>query len=503
MRSLLSIATLAAAATVGLPQGQQVQQADCELEVETSPTARSRMVTLLDGSAVHHIWGGVEATCGTKWLRADSAAYYQNRGVLELYHNVEYRDQSRTLLADSSTYYEAEGWVRSMGDVRLTDTSNGSTLKTSLLDYYPQTDYRPVERMFAPNRPHLVFYPQGSADSEPFEVDADRLHIYGDSSVAGSGNVVAVRGGLRAYSDSMDLNLGEGTLWLLGDAPRVEARDTELQGDTILILLVESKVREIQAWPAGEALSEELSLSAPSIRLFVDGEEITRAVAAAGDPERTGVVDSAGRAPWARSRSRDYVLTADSIDIRRPAGLLESVLAVGRARAQAVIPFIPGEELLGSDWLEGDTITGYFEAPDTLVSAAAGEEVELSRLVAASVEVGEARALYYMREEQVDEAEEGEGEGEAVQMLPAVNYVRGLRITLFLQGGEVSSALVVGPSTGLYLEPVPLATDGDSTLVPPDSGTVAADTLIAPADSILPAATDTLADTSSTRSQRR
>jgi hypothetical protein len=47
--------------------------------------------------------------------------------------------------------------------------------------------------------------------------------------------------------------------------------------------------------------------------------------------------------------------------------------------------------------------------------------------------------------------------------------VIGRVVTLRLEEGEVTNARVVGPSTGIYLEPIRFATDGDSTVVPPDT----------------------------------
>jgi hypothetical protein len=449
---------LLAAAPFALPGAAQQRQSSCNLEVETLPGARSIMTTLPDGETRNDVWGGIEATCGSKWLSADSAVFYDRRGVLYLFWNIEYEDEGRTLVAERAIYYQDEDWVRAEGDVVLTDTLGGSTLSGPVLEYYPINADRPFERIFAPGRPHLIFYGEDATteEAEPFEVDADRVYIYGDSAIAGQGTVVAVRGDLTAYGDSMDLDLGRDELWLLG-SPSVEAEETLLEGDSILIVLEESRVREIQAWPNGSAEGSELSLIAPLLRMFIDGDEISRAVASAGAPERTGAVDSTGREPWARSISQDYVLTADSIDILRPGGQFERVIAVERARAATFDRLIPDAELLGTDWLEGDTITGYFAAPEVGDSA---QEIRLSRLEAS----GElARAYYHIYEE----PEEGE-----VQTLPGVNYVIGRIVTLWLEEGEVQKAQVIGPALGTYLEPIPIATDGDSTVAPPDTAAV-------------------------------
>jgi len=474
MRSLMSFGMVSAFIALALTGRQQQER--CQLEIVTTPGTVTHLTKLAEGDTRLDVGGGLEATCADKWVRADSASWFEGRGELYLFGNVEYRDVGRTLKAERATYYRDEDRVRPEGNVRLRDRSSGSTLSGPLLDYYPQNESRPIEQIFAPGRPHLTFYADttGASSTAPFDVDADRMHIYGDSVVAGAGRVVVVRADLNAYGDSLHLDMGRDQLWLLGD-PRAEANKMLLEGDSILMLMEDQQPREILAWPNGWAEGRELSLRAPALRLFVEGEEINRAIASAGDPSRTGAVDTPGRDPWAHSESEDYVLVADSIDIRRPAGRLERLIAVRRARASTVQPVVPGDTLLGSDWLVGDTITGYFAPADTAGSTA--DEVQLDRLVAA----GEARALYHLREER----EEREAAAR-----PAVNYVIGRMVTLWLEAGDVREAQVVGPSTGLYLEPLPVSTDGDSLVVLPDSLAGAVDdTTGVPRDS---AKTDTL-----------
>jgi lipopolysaccharide export system protein LptA len=468
MLSLYSIYSIgvAVAAVVALPQAQQRES--CDLDVRAAVGAVLNRVPLPEGGFRSDVGGGVEATCGSKWLRADSVSWYQDRGIVYLFDDVQYRDESRSMTSERATYYEFEDRVECQGNVQLTDEAGRSKLSADSLEYYPLNENRTSERIVARNRPHLTFYADtvGSGAEAPFDVDADVLYIHGDSAVAGVGSVVATRGDLEAYSDSMDLNLATGELWLLGESPRVEASEMLLQGDSILVLMIGNQVREIQSWPDASALGENLALEAPSLRLFVDGDEIARAVAAAGDPTRTGAVDSAGRAPWARSVSEEYSLVADSIDILRPGGRLEQVVAIGRARANTFHPTAAQDSMLGDDWLEGDTITGYFAAIDT--SLARGQTPALERLVAAS----NARALYY-----IVDAEQQMGTDR-----PAVNYVIGKMVTLFLVDGEVHEARVVGPSTGVYLEPVPVGAATDTSAVRQDTITIPPDTLGARAD---------------------
>jgi len=419
----------------------------CAVEIETTPGTVTHVTRLPDGARRFDAGGGVEATCGDKWVRADSATWFEGRGLLHLYGNVRFRDPGRSLEADRATYFQNEDRLRPEGNVRFVETESGSTLTGPVLDYYPANAQRPVERIFAPRRPHLRFYPEApdGGRGEAFDVDADRIHIYGDSALAGDGDVVVTRANLEATGDSLDLDLAHDRLWLLGE-PEVVTNATSLVGDTILAILEEGEVREIQAWPDASAVGEDLTLTAPLLRLFVAGGEINRTVAAAGEPERTGIEDVAERAPWASARSPDFTLVADSIDILRPGGQLDRVVSIGRARAAARELVVPGDSLLGRNWISGDTVTGFFAAADSAVSdsSAAGTEARLQRLVAA----GDARALH------VRLPEDGGPGGR-----PDINYVLGPIVTLWIGGGEVDSATVIGPATGVYAEAIGIAAD--------------------------------------------
>lgn len=466
MLRFLALALLGAAMLPGNTAAQQ--QRDCVLDVITAPGSESRYIRLGD-EVRFEARGGVEATCGASWVKADSADYYEGRGVLYLYSNVQYRDDRRTLVADRATYFADEARVRAEGNVELTDRLGGSKLTGPLLDYFPLTEQRGVERIFAPRRPHLTAYMDTTSGAEPFDVDADQIHIHGESLVAAAGRVVVVRQDMTAFGDSMHLDLAGDLLWLLGE-PRIEANNVELEGDTILATLDEGSVRDVRAWPNGSAVGQELSVAAPMLLMFVEGEDVSRLVAWPGEVQAPPE-DSMADAPRARGETQDYVLIADSIEVQRPGGVMDRVVAVGRARAEATEPAEPEDLLLGTDWIDGDTITGFFERPDTagheavtpasaLIipqdTVADAGEATLRRLIAS----GSARALYHIFEK----AEEGESVGP-----PALNYVLGNVVTIWLQNGEVEEVQVIGPSTGVYLEPLPPATNGDSTQVPPDS----------------------------------
>ena len=484
MRGFLAFGAVVALAATLAPRPHQLS--GCQLEVRTQPGVNSRLLMLEEGGTRLDAGGGVEAICGNRSVKSDSATYFDARGQLYLFGNVLYEDGRRTLEADSAVYFEAEERVRADGHVVLTDPAQGSKLTGPIVHYYPQTESRPFERIFAPGRPHLTFVSAeaGASDTTPFEVDADHIHIHGDSVVGAFGEVIAVRGELTAFADSMELDGASDEFQLLGE-PSMQTTDMLLEGDTIVVFLDQNSVREIRAWPNGSARSREMSLTAPSLRFFVEADQIERAIASPGDSARGGgAVERATDEPWARSESQDYTLVADSIEILRPGGQLEQLTAVGRARAASTTPVAAADSAFGNDWLVGDTISGYFAAPNAGIVDTAGASdapgqpgAQLERLVAS----GSARALYHLTQE---------AGGNAAR--PGINYVIGRIVTLWLADGEVQEAQVIGPSTGVYLEPLPLATDGDSLVVvagdsvlpiPIDSVAVA-DTTSAPPDTL-------------------
>ena len=461
MRAFFAIGLFGTVLALSSPAQQQ--QSSCSLELLTTPGTVSQMFTLPGGEVRVDVTGGAEATCGTMRVRADSASWYKQRGAIYMFGNVDYREATRTLLAERATYFQKADWVRAEGNVRFNDTAGGSSLTGPSLDYYPQNAGRPTERMFAPGRPHVTFRPMNAAGqpSEPFDVDADRVHIYGDSLLAAAGRVVVLRGDLYASGDSLDADVGRDRIWLVGN-PLVKAQEMDLKGDSILVLLEEDEVSEIHAWPNGSARGRELSITAPLLHLFVEAQQIVRTVASGGEAARAE--DVFALTPYARSESPDYVLVADSIDILRPDGRLERVIAIGRARATTKDIILPEDSLLSTDWMEGDTITGHFTAVDS--AGAEASQVRLERLVAA----GQARALYHLRDD---------AQSERSRRLPGVNYVIGRIVTIWLEAGEVRRAQVVGPSTGVYLEPLPVASNGDSVTVVGDSLQAPADTIVA------------------------
>jgi hypothetical protein len=124
--------------------------------------------------------------------------------------------------------------------------------------------------------------------------------------------------------------------------------------------------------------------------------------------------------------------------------------------------------LVGSDWIVGDTITGYFAsveaAPDSAaaageVAAAPGTEPDTTVVLERLVAVGAARSLYHVAPE----------EGAAEDARDGINFLSAAQIELTFADGQVQVANVAGLRRGMYLEPLAAAAEPDAGTEPDDA----------------------------------
>lgn len=401
---------LFAALALGTAAAVQEPVQGCVLRVVTAPGTRSHYTQTAPGASRLDVGGGLEATCGDAWMRADSASYHEGPEILYLIGRVDYRDSTRTLQAQRVTYYAREERMVAEGNARVTVRASGSTLAGPVLHYWPATEARPVERLYAPTRSRLTLLPDtGAADRRPLDVEGDRIALRGDREISVAGRATATREDLDASADSMHLDFGADALWLLG-SPRVVSEGTTLVGDTLRAELRDREIERVEAWPNGRATSE------------------------------------------------DFALRADSIDARLPEQQLREVIAVGTALAEAFSEVAARDPWMPTDWVSGDTIVGTFEPKADGAETANGESsrgVELRLLVA----TGDGRALHHVRDSSRPDAP------------PSINYVRGRVVRVYFRDGEVREARVEGPSTGVYSEPKPSARDSVAadSLASPDT----------------------------------
>lgn len=405
--------------TATAAQGQSAER--CDFVFDNTPATRVTALRLPSGAFHTFIGAGVVAHCAGQdnQLVADSAEFYEDRGVLFLIGNVRYREPRAQVTSNYMTYYQGEERLNAEGNVIATFT-NGSVMRGPVADYYRVSPERAVEYIVATGRPQLTLVerdPAGTA-REPVIVNANRLRMDGDSLVYGSGHVEMLRSDVSARGDSAFMNAGTEFMRLMRN-PTVTGRGERpftLQGEVIDMFARERQLERVVASPRGRATSEDLELFADTIDLRITEERMSRAFAFG--PSR------------ARAVSTERDLLADSLDVLMPNQRLEELRAVGSAFATS-LPDTARVISAERDWLQGDTIVVEFETEGV------AEGRTRARQLTATLD---ARSFHQMQGQS------------AARDQPTVNYVHGESIVVVLQEGEVSVVVVEGDASGVYLE---------------------------------------------------
>jgi hypothetical protein len=385
--------------------------------------------------------GGVLVRCPAKriTLRADSLESYGAERRIFLVGNVDYNEPRLKLTSDQLTYFVPDERVLAVGRVNATLPS-GSRLVG------PQAEYRraaprirTVSEMTAIGRPSVTLVEGPNArrdstaarrdtatvrrDTTPTVVTANTLFVRGDSLIYGSGQVDIRRPDLTATSDSVFLDSGREFMRLLR-SPRIESkrdRPYRLSGQVIDVHSRNRQLERVVAKGSGSAVSEDMTLTADTIELRVAADLLQHAVAWG----RTG----------ARAVSPTQTITADSITAVMPSQRVRTVTASRRAYAEAQ-PDTARVRTTEKDWLRGDTIVARF---DTTAAAPkdTARQPEIKQLVAR----GNAQSLYHM------------APSDSAARAPAINYVTGEVITVAFDSQRVARVTVAGQRTGVYLEP--------------------------------------------------
>lgn len=378
-------------------------------------------LSVLEGDArpesyVHYARDNVVTTCGDARITSDSAVFFERLGRVEMIGNVRYRDTTRVLDAQKLTFFEREDRVLTERSVVLTRVSSGAVLTGPRVEFF-RTLRAGADRTLATRRPHLRLPtgPPGGGE-EPFEIDADVIEFFGENRAYARGDVEIERTDLSARADSarFDTAIGEG--WLFG-TPVVESREVELSGDSVRAKMEAGELRVIEAIGDGRAIGDRFDLFSERIRVLVGSEDID--------------------AMWAFGEGRSvaysgfYAVAGDSLAFAFAGGQLDSLVAIGAARAVRTFGERAGMGAPGSDeppldtgdeggWIVGDTVVARF-LPATEGDGTSRSEKGLDALRA----VGEARSYFSA----VDSA----GSGEA-----SANYLIGRIIEVRFRDGEAS-----------------------------------------------------------------
>ena len=278
--------------------------------------------------------------------------------------------------------------------------------------------------------------PVDSVTPLPYEVEAPRIMIDGRRFFRAGGGVVVTRDSLRAVGDSLDYDQEVGAMLILGEAS-VEDSGFRLKGLSVALTPTAGLNEEILAREEAELTGDEVLMTAPAIRLFLEEGKVGRLVAlpavpplddgaealdttglTPGDAERVRAMAEAAAAAAAEEDSlntpdslprpsviaAEFNLTGDSIEVLSPGQVLDVVTAVGAARADAmgqdslIDEDLP--EIARNDWLEGETIIARFASVDSVMDSAgdsaaaqpglAGRRARLETLTA----INDARSFY-------------------------------------------------------------------------------------------------------------
>ena len=519
-------------------------------------------------------------------LRSDTAYYFGTNGELRAWSRVVLTERgSGAVLMGDSLFYMRKSRYRKLDRIRVQGGNPRAVVTPAPRPVAsPPAQSAGQDDAAAAGSDSLGRQPEGDGEEDapadeppgdpvaahPYLIEAPRLYVDGRRFFRAAGGVVVTRDSLQATGDSLDYDQEVGAMLIVGGS-RVVDRGFELSGAAVSVWPTTGLDEEIVAHGDAELAGDQVLMRAPSIRLLmIDGqvdrivampglaplpgegaEEIDTTGLTAGDAERARELlregDGAEAAPdslqppmWPRplARAADFDLTGDSIEVLSPNRVLESVTAVGGARAE-VTPYddaatdwmLPA--IAARDWIEGVRIEARFAPADPLGEASARPatsygEVRLESIIATT----NARSLYRIvhadtaqsdletppdvpqtTDSDPDAASDSMSEvgsspdsasapvalddpaaaGEEARP-PALHYVSGDRITVHMEGRQVVRMDVEGRTTGYHFEPVPpdsaeIAADS----VAPDSLPLAADSV--PKDS-LPLAADSVPDDS-------
>ncbi|MFO7895148.1 MAG: LptA/OstA family protein [Longimicrobiales bacterium] len=411
-------------------------------------------------------------------LEADSAVMNRTASTVQLVGDVFYQDSLRELTADWANYIGQRSQLLARGSVVLTNLENGSVIEGDELDYLQASETRPVARMIVRGeRPYAVIPPQPDSTGEladtavSTEVWADRMQLEGEEVFRALGNVDLRRGDMTGAGETAIFKQQEERMTLVGGA-FVETDRYRLDGERIVASLEGQRIRAVTAEGQARVESEDLTVDSEQVRIgFVDGRlERMEAWNPVPDTVARALADAEG-----------FRLRADSIDARADSIGIQEVRAVGRAYGERD-PDSDGagvDPAIARDWIQGDTILGYFAhrrldavradsvpvmdrmPPDRpgdsmmveTVDRPGGDpatdstETYLERIVVIGGGAP-ALSLYRMRAEEPGNP-------------PSINFLKASKIILFMENGDVSRVDADGPLDGVYLAPAGRREEGD------------------------------------------
>ncbi|HIF08073.1 MAG TPA: hypothetical protein EYQ64_14385 [Gemmatimonadetes bacterium] len=307
------------------------------------------------------------------YMEADSSVTFEATSFTQLFGNVIFRDPERELRSDRAQYFDRVGRLQAQGSVLLTTLEDGSWVTGEDLVLLQVTEDRAEEEVTVrQGRPHAHLVPRASTDSpavsdslgapgpepedvappDPYEIDADVIHLVGDRLFQARGRVEVVNQSLQSYADSLEFQQDIGRVSLFENA-RVISSDTvsgdnlDLRGDTITMSVPNNQIEEMESRGHAQLLADEVDMRGPSIRLIFENEEIESVFAVrrmvAGPESGVGPADypdSLAGPIQPLALAEDFRLTGDSIEADLVDGELDDVQAFRSTGHEPARPMI-------------------------------------------------------------------------------------------------------------------------------------------------------------------
>src|ERR1041385_5245173 len=310
-----------------------------------------------DGTKTLHGGGGVLAHCvgTTTSISADSFAHYPALSRLDLIGRVQIRDTSLALDARFASYFLRDERLEAHNNVVATNRRTGSVLRGPNLKYWRAAPgVRDTVEMYATQRPTVEYRQAASPDStnnEPYIIVADRMRFKGDDRMWGGGKVTVDRSDFAARADSMMMNQTSGFGVLVGTpsvegrgraTPTAAAKSYTLVGTRIELGLAQRDVNRVKALGKGKATGSDWVLTADTIDLRIADKQLQQTFAW-GDSMRPHAISAL------------YTIQSDSLAIDSPGEVLTESRAFGKAFSTAKRDSTtPANQ---TDWVTGDTLT--------------------------------------------------------------------------------------------------------------------------------------------------
>jgi len=431
-------------ATLLLLQAQDTTGAGRPCRVAVDSMGHYAETTNAAGEKVTNGGGGVLAHCvgtGTT-IAADSFAHYAALGRLDLIGSVQIRDTGFALDARLARYYLRDERLEAHNNVVAVNRNTGSVLRGPNLNYWRAVPgVRDTVMMYATQRPTVEYRQQEPGDTtqaEPYIIVSDRLRLKGDDRVWAGGKVTIDRSDFAARSDSMMMDQTRGFGVLVGGTPTVEGRGRTATGNVtknytlvgvrIELALAGRDIRAIKAMRSAQATGTDWILTADTIDLRIADKQLQQTFAW-GDSLRPHAISTL------------YTIQADSLAIDSPGEVLTESRAFGDAFSTAKRDSTTTAN--ETDWITGDSLTIRFaQEQDSITKATRSRLREL-------VSRGSARALTHHPPDTRDTVQ--------AKLGPSINYSRGNRITVAMRQDRIERVVVAGRADGVHLEPRPPA----------------------------------------------